>query len=201
MALSAPHGRRWTSWGLNRSRLRPNAPITRDALLRCRSTLSLKSMAVFRVSFAITIRSLLLNDKPSLEELLEVQAYFRLPAPALVEKDWYVVKALAAADIAPFRLVFGGGTALARANKLVRRMSEDIDLKIVADEEPKRSALRRLRDTVTKALLASGFRFDPENPDQRRSQNESHYTVRRLRSRMPKARATRCWCAIFTICI
>src|SRR5690606_11476611 len=137
-----------------------------------------------------TIRSLLLNDKPSLEELLEVQAYFRLPAPALDEKDWYVVKALAAADIAPFRLVFGGGTALARANKLVRRMSEDIDLKIVADEEPKRSALRRLRDTVTKALLASGFRFDPENPDQRRSQNESHYTVRRLRSRMPKARAT-----------
>jgi hypothetical protein len=67
-----------------------------------------------------------LNDKPSLEELLEVQAYFKLPPPALVEKDWYVAKALAAitaADIAPIRLVFGGGTALARANKLVKRMS------------------------------------------------------------------------------
>jgi hypothetical protein len=37
-----------------------------------------------------------LSDKPTLEELLEVQEYFGLPGPALVEKDWYVVKALAA---------------------------------------------------------------------------------------------------------
>ena len=60
-----------------------------------------------------------------------------------MEKDWYVVRALAAivaADVAPLRLVFGGGTALSRANKLVQRMSEDIDLKIIADEEPKRRA-------------------------------------------------------------
>jgi predicted nucleotidyltransferase component of viral defense system len=55
-----------------------------------------------------------------------------------VEKDWYVVKALAAinsADTAPFRLVFGGGTALSRAHRLVRRMSEDIDLKITSDAQ------------------------------------------------------------------
>lgn len=48
-------------------------------------------------------------------------------------KDWYVVKALAAistADTAPFQLVFGGGTALSRAHRLIRRMSEDVDLKI-----------------------------------------------------------------------
>lgn len=124
-----------------------------------------------------------MNDKPSLEELLEVQAYFKLPTPVLVEKDWYVAKALAAitaADIAPIRLVFGGGTALARANKLVKRMSEDIDLKIVADEEPKRSALRQLRDAITEALLAAGFRFDPENPDHRHSRNESRYTIYQL---------------------
>jgi len=51
-----------------------------------------------------------LSDKPSLQELLEVQKHFGLPSPALVEKDWYVVKALAtlsAADTRPFRLVFG----------------------------------------------------------------------------------------------
>jgi hypothetical protein len=60
-----------------------------------------------------------------LRELLEVQAYFGLPSPALVEKDLYVVKALAsivAIDTAPLRLVFGGGTALSRAHRLVRRM-------------------------------------------------------------------------------
>ena len=61
-----------------------------------------------------------------LRELLEVQAYFGLPSPALVEKDLYVVKALAAIaaiKTEPLRLVFSGGTALSRAHRLVRRMS------------------------------------------------------------------------------
>ena len=98
-----------------------------------------------------------MNDKPTLQELLEVQSYFGLPSAALVKKDWYFVKAMAAitaAKIDPLRLVFGGGTALARTNKLVKRMSEDIDLKIIADEEPSRPALRRVRDAVTEVLLA-----------------------------------------------
>ena len=65
----------------------------------------------------------------TLRDLLEVQAYFGLPSPALVEKDFHVVKALAAiaaVHTAPLGLVFGGGTALARAHRLIRRMSEDI---------------------------------------------------------------------------
>jgi len=52
-----------------------------------------------------------LSDNPSLQDLLEVQRHFGLPSPALVEKDWHVVKALGAitaADTAPARLVFGG---------------------------------------------------------------------------------------------
>ena len=75
-------------------------------------------------------------DKPSLQELLEVQDFYDLPSPALVEKDCYLVKALAAIstiDTAPFKLVFGGGTALGRAHRLLHRMSEDIDLKVVSD--------------------------------------------------------------------
>jgi len=124
-----------------------------------------------------------LSDKPSLQNLLEIQAYFGLPSPALVEKDWYVVQALAAiagADTAPFQLIFGGGTALSRAHRLIRRMSEDIDLKIVGDAEPARPALRRLRNTITNALLAAGFRFDPANRAHRDSRNESRYTIYRL---------------------
>jgi predicted nucleotidyltransferase component of viral defense system len=116
-------------------------------------------------------------------DLRPVADFFGLPDTALVEKDWYVVKALAAiatADTAPFRLIFGGGTALSRAHRLIRRMSEDIDLKIVGEGKPRRSALRRLRDTITAALLAAGFRFDPANPVQRESQNESRYTIYRL---------------------
>ena len=99
-------------------------------------------------------------DKPSLQDLLEVQRHFDLPSPVLVEKDWHVVRALAAiaiADVKPFRLVFGGGTALSRAHRLTRRMSQDIDLKIVSDAPRSRTELRTLRDIVTSALLNAGF--------------------------------------------
>jgi hypothetical protein len=99
-----------------------------------------------------------LRDKPSLQDLLGVQRQFELPSPVLVEKDWYVVTALAViniADVKPFRLVFSGGTASSRAHRLIRRMSEDIDLKIVSDGPRSRSELRKLRDVVTGALLHS----------------------------------------------
>ncbi len=124
-----------------------------------------------------------MNDRPTLQDLLEVQQLFGLPSPALVEKDWHVVRALAAIaalDPQPLRLVFGGGTALGRAHRLTRRMSEDVDLKIVAGEPPSRAALRDLRERVTNALLESGFQFDPQNPAHRHSQNESRYTLFRL---------------------
>lgn len=124
-----------------------------------------------------------MSDRPSLRDLLEVQEHFGLPSPALVEKDWYVVKALAAivaVDARPFRFVFSGGTALSRAHRLIRRMSEDIDLKIVSDERLTRPALRHLRDLITKALLETGFQFDPENPAHRESGNASRYTLYRL---------------------
>jgi hypothetical protein len=66
----------------------------------------------------MAVWSSFLSDKLSLQDLLEVQKHFGLPSPALVEKDWYVVKAIAAIaaiDTGPFQLVFNGGTALSRA--------------------------------------------------------------------------------------
>jgi hypothetical protein len=124
-----------------------------------------------------------LLDDLSLQELLETQDYFGLPSPALVEKDIHVVKALAAITaipIAPLQLVFGGGTALSRAHRLIRRMSEDIDLKIAAAVPPTRPALRQLREAITDALLTAGFDFDPSNRGHRDSNNESRYTIFRL---------------------
>jgi hypothetical protein len=124
-----------------------------------------------------------LSDKPTLEELLEVQEHFGLPSPALVEKDWYVVRALAAiagVDTAPFRLVFGGGTALSRAYGLTKRMSEDIDLKIVAEQKRSRGALRDLRRKITGALLGAGFTFDPKNPLHPGSMYKGSYTKYQL---------------------
>ncbi len=124
-----------------------------------------------------------MSDNPILQDLIEVQRHFGLPSPALVEKGWYVVKAIAAIaaiDTAPFRLVFGDGTALARAHRLIRRMSEDIDLKIITDEKPPRSAYRRLRASMSDALLSAGFTFDPENPAHLESCNASRYALYRL---------------------
>ncbi len=129
------------------------------------------------------MRSWSLNDRPTLEQLLEIQQHFGLPSPALVEKDWYVVRALAAiaaADTAPFQLIFGGGTALCRAHGLIKRMSEDIDLRVVGAERPSRGALRGLRETITQALLGAGFVFDPANEAHRRTMYEGNYTIYRL---------------------
>lgn len=121
-------------------------------------------------------------------EFREVQAFFRLPSVSLVEKDVHVVRAIqAVASVAadPFTLVFGGGTALARAHKIVRRMSEDVDFKIVPPTTPlSRNGLRQqlgtLRDRVTAALQAAGFAFDPADKAALNSQNESRYTVYQL---------------------
>jgi hypothetical protein len=112
-----------------------------------------------------------------------VQQLLSLPDPALVEKDWLVVKALAAitaADRGPFQLVFQGGTALSRAHRVIERMSEDIDIKIVSEGPPPRPALRRLRERITSELLNAGFKFDPKNPKHLKSNYESRYTLYQL---------------------
>ena len=85
-----------------------------------------------------------MNGKPGRKTLLEVQDYFSLPSPALVEKDWHVVQALAAIRDAAsdgLTLAFGGGTALGRAFGLLQRMSEDIDLRVIGENAASRPAL------------------------------------------------------------
>ena len=126
-----------------------------------------------------------MNDERE-RQLREVQAYFRLPSIGLVEKDLEVVRAIAAVaalDVSPFTLVFGGGTALARAHKVVRRMSEDVDFKIVPkpaapiSRSGLRRALAKLRGQVRDALHAAGFVFDPKDGHAQHSRNEDRYTV------------------------
>jgi predicted nucleotidyltransferase component of viral defense system len=52
---------------------------------------------------------------------------------AVIEKDYYVtqvIHVLSNLENEFFRLIFCGGTCLAKAHKLVQRMSEDVDFKI-----------------------------------------------------------------------
>jgi hypothetical protein len=59
-------------------------------------------------------------------------------------------------------------------------MSEDIDLKIVANNQATRGNLRKLRSDITDALLGAGFVFDPTNPKHRVTMYEGRYTLYQL---------------------
>ena len=63
-----------------------------------------------------------MSDKPSLQDLLEVQKYFGLPSAALGEKDWYVVKALAREIMPHDAEVFGNQCPAYRANPMVETL-------------------------------------------------------------------------------
>jgi hypothetical protein len=82
----------------------------------------------------------------------------------LVEKDWYVVRALAviaAVDHADAALAFSGGTPLSKGWGLIKRFSEDIDFKVampVAASRTKASNQRRAyRQRLLDALTAGEF--------------------------------------------
>ncbi len=123
--------------------------------------------------------------------------------PAVIEKDVHITEALAAlakirlshqafrlhggkgAAAAPAvvevatRLVFAGGTCLAKAHGLIERMSEDIDIKVVLEPIPEGYALpknqgdrKRLGDlyeSIQRELLSLGFGLvqgeQVENPE------------------------------------
>lgn len=127
-----------------------------------------------------------MNVEPSTREFLDTRVHFGLPAPELVQKDWHVLRALrvlGAIDAAPFQLVFAGGTCLARAHRLVTRMSEDVDFKIVhlgsapLSRSKRRSLLGDLRSRVLAALQAEGFGIGAEDV---RSRDENQYTLYNL---------------------
>jgi predicted nucleotidyltransferase component of viral defense system len=89
-----------------------------------------------------------------------------LPSSQLTEKDFRVVEILSAimATALPegARLIFAGGTCLARAHRLVERMSEDIDLKVTIDPIPAsktalRNALSKVKAAVHSAIVEAGF--------------------------------------------
>ena len=87
------------------------------------------------------------------------------------------LRAITAVDAGPFQLVFAGGTCLARAHRLVRRMSEDVDFKVVPLDGARLSGTQRrrqlgnLRDRITAGLQVAGFQIDPANPFQVRSRD------------------------------
>ena len=81
----------------------------------------------------------------------------RLDADAgLVEKDWYVVRAismLAAFDHGTVKPAFSGGTSLSKGWGLIKRFSEDIDFKVAIPPAASRSKDRNLRRAYRERIL------------------------------------------------
>src|SRR5476651_2601619 len=72
-------------------------------------------------------------NKNKLEELIQATRNHLNLHGSAIEKDYYVtqvIHALSEVEDEYFRLIFAGGTCLAKAHKIVKRMSEDVDFKI-----------------------------------------------------------------------
>lgn len=85
-------------------------------------------------------------------------------SPALVEKDWHVVRAIgiiAALDHAGAAPAFSGGTSLLKGWQLIKRFSEDVDFKVAmppaANPSRARTQRSRYRERIVAALTAGGF--------------------------------------------
>ena len=85
--------------------------------------------------------------------------------PSIIEKDIYITQALKAFSNIKnenFQLVFGGGTSLTKAHRLVRRMSEDVDFKIKSfdsswSKTQLRNELKKLHQQILLAIENSNF--------------------------------------------
>lgn len=97
----------------------------------------------------------------------DVSEHLGIGNPAIAEKDYYVVqllKLLSDFTCEHHTMVFAGGTALAKANIKLQRMSEDVDIKLSVNQsavDESRSAMKRhrkaIRDGLIGRLNATGF--------------------------------------------
>lgn len=105
-------------------------------------------------------------DNNLLQLIKETSVILELPT-AVIEKDYYVTQVihiLSGTENEYFRLVFAGGTCLAKAHKIVKRMSEDVDFKIQLKNIGKPFSkslllkeLKQFRSLILSKLITSGL--------------------------------------------
>lgn len=110
--------------------------------------------------------------RADLDELIsETQQQLQISAYA-IEKDFYITQALFALssiEDEKLKLVFKGGTCLAKAHKIINRMSEDCDFRITClpgikftSKQSLRNHVRNFRRDIQAALETNGFSLTPE---------------------------------------
>jgi hypothetical protein len=100
--------------------------------------------------------------------------------PAFIEKDWYVVQLiglLISTDLFGAKLIFTGGTALAKAHRLLQRFSEDIDFRLILSKDVSltRTGKRRLLSKIREHLQAVLTTHFPPNTVQWKARDENHF--------------------------
>lgn len=94
------------------------------------------------------------------KQFLEVSDLLELGNPSITEKDYWVVSLLAMLENVEsehHQLVFSGGTALAKSNIKILRMSEDVDIKLIPTQEfleKGTGAKRKARKELVDQLIA-----------------------------------------------
>ncbi|TAK74596.1 MAG: nucleotidyl transferase AbiEii/AbiGii toxin family protein [Gammaproteobacteria bacterium] len=101
-------------------------------------------------------------NKKDLKDLISATRQHIALQEAFIEKDYHVTRvihALSNVENEYFRLVFAGGTCLAKGHKLVKRMSEDVDFKIQSKQTDKNFSntrffkeLKQFRSQIMSAL-------------------------------------------------
>jgi hypothetical protein len=105
------------------------------------------------------------SDLPDFQALLANTATFKKLPAAIIEKDYFVVRALRAlCGAIPDQFVFKGGTSLSKGWNLIDRFSEDIDLLFGTDDGKggqitKGDVDRRLANAEKIVTSTKGFRF------------------------------------------
>lgn len=106
-------------------------------------------------------------NKKELKELISVTCQHINLREAVIEKDYHVtqvIHAISGVENEYFQLVFCGGTCLAKAHKIVNRMSEDIDFKILVKKKNLNFSktrllkeLKKFRSQIKSKLILPGL--------------------------------------------
>ncbi len=113
------------------------------------------------------LKETLMQDSHEIREQIDAVNQLTGLSRFVIEKDLYVTQAISIVSNIThelYDLVFQGGTSLAKAHRIIERMSEDCDFRIrFKDSEGKfskefrRKALRKFRYELVEELKASGF--------------------------------------------
>lgn len=76
-----------------------------------------------------------LHNHPDFSALIRIVGQERGIAPALVEKDYWIMHCLYGLQQAGFQFELKGGTSLSKGHGLIHRFSEDIDIRIEPPED------------------------------------------------------------------